>query len=378
MSNAVGLVALLLLVLPVNIFALRLTKQESMKEGQSLATESMEADSDAAFSGLLRRSMAGRNIADIKRYGYLNWYVVKDGAVVLPSLSGKYVSAKPSNISWGRIGGWNNTRSSKKTKPVIRVSLDESVAKKGTFVKIDLALRYQFGGRVQSSKSSLENKGRFLKNIRVVPHTHFSNVDGGYTGKVRVTKVQVKRIGSKSNPVAEAKLTVSVQYGGKSKSMADWYKGLFQITVQGTGRYSAQKLWSNKPDGMNKCTEQDKKIMWKMGKGNTEGTWPWFVGFCASHSSSTGKWAGHGAMIKCMKKKELSTGCSTCWADQSRFAFDGCLEHCIESWCSQKCTDCNIRNARGINPLENLQKCTGMPLHELFPLRVEDCGNNPP
>jgi len=80
-------------------------------------------------------------------------------------MENKYVSAKPRNIIWDRIGTWIYKKSRDKTGALIKVRLNGSG---GALVKTDLALRFQYGGRVNlwQAHPELHNKGRFLQKIR--------------------------------------------------------------------------------------------------------------------------------------------------------------------------------------------------------------------
>jgi len=241
---SVGLVAVLLFVFPIGGFALRRRSwpdtQHVVESLVQVAANATEADSDLAISG-----PANVDIADIQRYGFLNWYIVKDGRAVQENFEGKYVSVKPRNIIWDRIGKWNYDRSSTKTNPLIKVKLGGST---GALVKLDLALRFQYGGRVQQwpAHPELMNKGRFLRKIRIIPVTYLSNVHGGYSLNARVSEVSVRRIGTRSDPIAEARLKIRIQYGRKRAPFRKWYKSVWEITVQGTGRSFARELSSNR------------------------------------------------------------------------------------------------------------------------------------
>jgi hypothetical protein len=203
------------------------------------------------------------DISDIHRYGYKSWYIVKDGQAVRENFEGKgkSVSAKPRNVIWDRIGTWNYTRSVTKTNPLIKVKLDGSV---GTLVKLHLALRFQFGGRVKGNWTGhpeLKNKGRYLRRIRIIPSTRYvsQTARGGYTLNARVTEVKVRRIGSRTDPVAEAKLKVKIEYGRKQLSRAHWYTSEWEITVKGTGHHKARKLRSTSPSRANSLAETSER-----------------------------------------------------------------------------------------------------------------------
>jgi len=224
--------------LPMVVEGLRL-KHDT---GLQIVANAREAHSDLAISG-----PPNVDIADVRRYGYKSWYIVKDGRAVEENLDGKYVSAKPRNIIWDRIGYWNYTLSAKKTNPLIKVRLDGS---SGARVKLDLALRFQFGGRVKqwTAHPDLWKKGRFLKKIRVIPTTYCSPTShGGYTANARVSQVKVRYSKASSDPVAEAALKIKIEYGQKRLSRASWYTSEWEITVKGTGRYTARKLSSTTP-----------------------------------------------------------------------------------------------------------------------------------
>jgi len=245
---------MLALSLPMAVESLRLKNDVgrsspslSGAEQKSLvqvAAKAIEAASDLAISG-----PPSVDIANIRRYGYKSWYIVKDGHGVQENMESKSVSAKPSGIIWDRIGTWNYTLSANKTNPLIRVKLDGSV---GTLVKIDLALGFIFGGSVQkwTAHPELWKKGRFLRKLRVIPMTYCSNsYHGGYSANARVSEVTVRRNGTRGDPVAEATLKIKIEYGQKRLSRAFWYKSEWEITVQGTGHYVARKLSSKGPFG---------------------------------------------------------------------------------------------------------------------------------
>lgn len=209
--------------------------------GLRVAARVTDVSSDLAVSGSIV------NMSDIRRSGYKSWYIVRNGSGVQENMDNKTVSAKPRRISWNRIGYWNYSRSANKTKPLITVGLNGTL---GTIVKVELALRFIFGGRVKqwTAQPTLFKKGRFLKKIRVIPVTYCSNsTHGGYNAIARVNNVTVRSIGSQKSPVAEAKLKVKIEYGQRRLSRAFWYKSEWEITVRGTGSYKARKLSSKGP-----------------------------------------------------------------------------------------------------------------------------------
>jgi hypothetical protein len=162
-------------------------------------------------------------------------------------MKNKSVAAKPHGISWDRIGSWNYTLSANKTKSLFTEKLEDSGK---TLVKIDFALRFMFGGRVQewTAYPELFKKGRFLRKIRVIPTTYCSkSVHGGYSANAQVSEVTVHRAGTKRDPVAGATLKIKIEYGQKRLSKAYWYKSEWKITVQGNGHYKARKLSSKSP-----------------------------------------------------------------------------------------------------------------------------------
>jgi len=78
-----------------------------------------------------------------------------------------------------------------------------------TLVKMDFALRFVFGERVQKwvAYPLLWKKGRFLRKIRVIPTTFCSKaVHGGYSANARVSEARVRRC----DPIAEAMLKVKI------------------------------------------------------------------------------------------------------------------------------------------------------------------------
>jgi hypothetical protein len=246
---SVGLVALSLLAFPIGSFALRSRSwpdtQHAVESLVQVAANTTEADSGLAITG-----PANIDIADVQRYGFKSWYIVKDGRSVkenhLHSGKYKYVSAKPRNIVWDRIGEWKRDRDSTKTRNLIKIKLPGPNG--ATLVKCNLALRFQYGGRVKQgwpAHSELANKGRFLRKIRVIPEAH-ANSHYGYSLNARVSEVSVRRIGTRSDPIVEAKLKIKIQYGRKGTAFRTWKKSVWEITVQGTGRYSARQLSSTR------------------------------------------------------------------------------------------------------------------------------------
>jgi hypothetical protein len=243
---SVGLVALSLLAFPIGSFALRSRSWPDTQHAvESLVQEA--ANTTEAISGLAITGPANVDIADIRRYGFRSWYIVKDGRSVKDNYlgTGKYVSAKPRNIVWDRIGEWKYDRSLIKTGNLIKIKL--AGPNGATLVKCNLALRFQYGGRVKQgwqARPELANKGRFLRNIRIIPEAH-ANSHYGYSLNARVSKVSVRRIGTRSDPIAEAKLEIRIQYGRKGTAFRK-HKRVWEITVRGTGHYSARQLSSTR------------------------------------------------------------------------------------------------------------------------------------
>lgn len=181
---------------------------------------------------------ANVKIADIIRHDLRNWYIIKDSRTIQANIKRKYTSAKPRNIILDRIGTWNYKKSKKSTGALINVRLNHAGGK--VAVKTDLALRFQYGGRVASWEAhpELHNKGRFLRKIRVVPlGTHVAQ---GYRLDARVKDVVVSHTGT-SDPIAQAKLKIRIVYGKKGSRL---HKRAYVITVKGSGSYSARRLGS--------------------------------------------------------------------------------------------------------------------------------------
>lgn len=179
-------------------------------------------------------------LTGITRYGWKSWYVVKDGKSLLQNIQSKNISAKPEDFTWSQLGLWNYTRSKKKTKTIIKVNLKEGSWNR---VKLDLALRFRFGGRCLSKEpyaKRLRNKGRFVRAVRVVP-TAYVATDRGFYLNARVGNVTVGYRGPKTDPVAEVNFKVFISYGKKG-SGGKRLKKEWKVSVLGNGRYSARKL----------------------------------------------------------------------------------------------------------------------------------------
>jgi hypothetical protein len=184
---------------------------------------------------------ANVDIADIHRHNDDNWSIIKDSQVVGVHVNGAYSSAKPLHIAWSRIGTWNYRHDKKETGALIKVRLN---GRDGALVKTDLALRFQYGGRGKhwASHPELHNKGRFLRKVRVVPLRTY--VNSGYKLDARVTKATAARVGTRSDPVAELKLKIRIVYGKRGTLFSTYHKKNYEVTVQGTGHYSARLVSS--------------------------------------------------------------------------------------------------------------------------------------
>jgi len=176
------------------------------------------------------------DILDIYRTGWKSWYIVKNGSAVRENMEGRTVSAKPRNIIWDRIGAWNYTLSRSKTEPLVDVTLREDGWDK---VRLRLALRFQFDGRVKAwaKHPKLKNKGRFLRKIRIIPRSYCHR---NYYLTAWVSAVKVNSI-APNTPVAVAKLTVNLSYGKKGRDGTK-IKSQWEISVKGTGQHKARKL----------------------------------------------------------------------------------------------------------------------------------------
>jgi len=195
------------------------------------------AETSVAESNGIGSVTVRRDISAISRTGWKSWTLVSNGKTVKQNIESKKVSAKPSAIPWSAIEAWNRTYSSRKTAPILS---DATGNQKN--LKLELALKYSYGGRVKFSSSypHLKGKGRFLRDIRVVP-TAVCKTSLGYFLEANVTNVRVRRIGAKTDPVAEATLDVEVLYGKSGRRRIMRMEKKYQISVKGKGGFVSLK-----------------------------------------------------------------------------------------------------------------------------------------
>jgi len=160
------------------------------------------------------------NISKLQRSGWYSWPLVKNCKAVKANIESKTVHVKPVEVSWSSITRWNNTFKTNDTwtngEGILYERLNNARPLVSSFAftfcpfdelgrKILLAIgvKFQFGGRVSG-------KGRFLKNVRLVP---FPKCHKDYDVTETVKKVGSyvsNKYSTKVDPVAVAQFDLEV------------------------------------------------------------------------------------------------------------------------------------------------------------------------
>lgn len=224
------LATLLFVLSPLQALALRQATRESHRFLRTAELHELEQQDHLVVQSNASSVTRTPNIADIVRRGYKSWNAVYGGKVQFNGGEARSISAIPRNMPWTSLTKWNITYEIRKTKPIFEWNM-----KVGSKVKasLSLSLKYQYGGRVKfnSAYPRLDGKGRFLRDVRLIPRVKLSK---SWTCDVQVKRAEASQTGKKTDPVAKVQLIVGISMrplrGAGKKHASEW-----RITVLGKG-----------------------------------------------------------------------------------------------------------------------------------------------